>query len=170
MWRAWDAAGRPGAGCGITLNGDWRVPFDPTSSSDAEAALRSLEWQGPLFADPIHFGDWPASIKAAVGPRVPGFNFTIDERDLIFGTHDALFFMNTYTSSFTRAAIDEGCGWNCDSASESSGCEPYPLPYPPPPPCCWDARSYARSGVGWGVLARAVLFVVCDEAREKPPP
>lgn len=51
-FRAWKAAGSPGLGCGITLNGDWREPMNPASAADRAAAVRSLEWQAPLFADP----------------------------------------------------------------------------------------------------------------------
>lgn len=125
-FRAWRQGGSPGLGCGITLNGDWREPFDPTSAADRAAAIRSLEWQAPLFADPIHFGDWTPSIAEAVGARLDKatggrWAWSAEERSLVHGSHDGYFFMNTYTSGFARAGSDEGCGWSCDAAADASG-------------------------------------------------
>jgi len=125
-FRAWEAGGSPGLGCGITLNGDWREPFT-SSADDKQAATRSLEWQVPLFADPIHFGRWTPSIEAAVGERLATatggkWAWSAAELALVHGSHDGKnFFMNTYTSGFARAGADAGCGWNCDAAAESSG-------------------------------------------------
>ena len=123
---AWRGGGSPGLGCGITLNGDWREPFTP-SAADGAAATRALEWQGPLFADPIHFGDWTPSIRRAVGARLDAatggrWAWSTAERALVHGSHDGHFFMNTYTSGFARAAGDSGCGWGCDAAAQVSGC------------------------------------------------
>eukprot|EP00929_Paragymnodinium_shiwhaense_P066525 TRINITY_DN3337_c0_g1_i1.p1 TRINITY_DN3337_c0_g1~~TRINITY_DN3337_c0_g1_i1.p1 ORF type:complete len:558 (+),score=94.29 TRINITY_DN3337_c0_g1_i1:75-1676(+) len=117
-FRAWDKAGRPGKGLGITLNGDWRVPAT-SSKEDKEAATRSLEWEAPIFFDPIFFGDWPASIQKAAGDRLPAW--TNEERELVRGATDGHFFMNSYTSNFVRAATNNGCGWACDVAAEVSG-------------------------------------------------
>jgi len=117
-FRAWEAAGRPGMGCGITLNGDWRVPATD-SEEDKAAQTRSIEWQASIFADPIHFGKWPDSMVQAVGDRLPGWSN--EEVKLIQGAHDEYFFMNHYTSRFVRAGKDDGCGWNCDAAAETSG-------------------------------------------------
>jgi len=100
------------------LNGDWRIPFT-SSEADAAAASRSLEWQAPLFADPIYFGIWPASVQQSLGSRLP--QWTHGEVMLVKGTHDGNFFMNSYTTNFVRAAKNVGCGWGCDSAAETSG-------------------------------------------------
>ena len=69
-FRAWENAGKPGLGCGITLNGDFRVPYDASNQDDVAAAERDMEWQAAIFADPIHFGKWPASIDVAVSERL----------------------------------------------------------------------------------------------------
>lgn len=96
---AWRRGGSPGLGCGITLNGDWRQPFS-SSAADHAAATRALEWQAPLFADPIHFGDWTPSIKRAVGSRLDAatggrWSWSAAEQALVNGSHDGHFFMNT---------------------------------------------------------------------------
>jgi beta-glucosidase len=117
-FRAWEAAGKPGHGCGITLNGDWRVPATD-SDADKAAQTRSIEWQASIFADPIHFGRWPQSMVEAVGQRLP--SWTPQEVKLIQGAHDEHFFMNHYTTLYVRAGDDAGCGWNCDAAAETSG-------------------------------------------------
>jgi beta-glucosidase len=121
-FRAWEAAGKPGVACGATLNGDFRVAYDASNPSDVAAAERDMEWQAAIFADPIHFGTWPSSIEAAVGARLAdkGWAWTAEEVTLVNGTHDGHFFMNTYTSGFTRAGVDGGCGWNCDKAADTS--------------------------------------------------
>jgi beta-glucosidase len=117
-FRAWEAAGKPGNGCGITLNGDWRVPATE-SEEDRAAQARGIEWQAGIVADPIHFGRWPASMVEAVGDRLP--QWTEEEVRLVSGAHDEFFFMNHYTSLFVRAGENKGCGWNCDAAAETSG-------------------------------------------------
>jgi beta-glucosidase len=118
-FRLWEKHGRPGLGCGITLNGDWRIPFTQ-SEADKAAQQRSLEWQAPPFADPIFFGRWPASIQERVGSRLP--SWTEEEVKLVKGAHDGHFFMNSYTASFVRNAANAGaCGWSCDSGADTSG-------------------------------------------------
>jgi len=124
-FKAWQRGGSPGLGCGITLNGDWREPFT-ASSADVDAATRSLEWQAPLFADPIHFGHWTPSIEKAVGGRLAAatdgrWAWTAEEKAVVHGSHDGHFFMNTYTSSFAQHGPDKGCGWSCDAGAETSG-------------------------------------------------
>jgi beta-glucosidase len=125
-FHAWRRAGSPGAACGIVLSGDWRMAFTD-SAADRAAATRSLEWQVPLFMDPIRLGTWPASVVAAVGGRMAAatagrWAWTVAEIALVHGAHDVHFFMNHYTSNWARAAQhSEGCGWACDAAAETSG-------------------------------------------------
>jgi beta-glucosidase len=117
-FRHWEKAGRPGRGCGMTLNCDWRIPFTD-SQEDKDAAERSLEWSAGIFADPMHRGEWPASMVERVGSRLPVW--TESETRLVHGSHDAYFFMNTYTTNYARAAGQGNCGYSCDSATETSG-------------------------------------------------
>ena len=124
-FHAWRDAGSPGDSCGIVLNGDWREPFTG-SAADAAAAQRSLEFEAPIFADPIWFGRWPASVDAAVGARVNAatggkWSWSAAEAQLVKGAHDGTFFMNHYTAAFARAGADAGCGWACDPAVDVSG-------------------------------------------------
>lgn len=124
-FRAWEAVGRPGIGCGITLNGDNRVAF---TEYDASAANRSLEWQLPLFFDPIFYGRWPRIVEEVVKPRLPDvFPWTPNETALVNGSHDGRhLFVNSYTSTYAREAPkDSPCyasgSFRCDARVEISG-------------------------------------------------
>ena len=107
-------------------HGDWREPFS-ASHADLMAAQRALEWQLPLFADPIRFGRWPLSVSAAVSARLDAathgrWSLSPDEVRLVNGSHDGRhMFINSYTSAFARAGHDGGCGWGCDAAANVSG-------------------------------------------------
>lgn len=98
-FRKWEALGRPGKSCGITLSADWRIPAT-SSEADKAAAIRSVEFQSAFFADPIHFGHWPVSMSESLGNRLPPW--LPDEIALIKGSHDDRFFMNSYTTNFAR--------------------------------------------------------------------
>lgn len=112
-FRKWEELGRPGEGCGITLNGDYRIAF---TEEDSAAAERDLEWQLPLFYDPIFYGRWPASVKRWM-PK-----WTQKELDVVHGSHDGKhFFTNTYTTYFVRDENDGKCTKFPCSKSESSG-------------------------------------------------
>merc|ERR1712039_383083 len=55
-----------------------------------------------------------------VGSRLP--DWTNEEVELIRGTHDGHFFMNSYTTNFARAEpINQGCGFPCDAVAATSG-------------------------------------------------
>eukprot|EP00927_Polykrikos_kofoidii_P060900 TRINITY_DN5579_c0_g3_i1.p1 TRINITY_DN5579_c0_g3~~TRINITY_DN5579_c0_g3_i1.p1 ORF type:complete len:539 (-),score=47.58 TRINITY_DN5579_c0_g3_i1:101-1717(-) len=117
-FRNWERAGRPGRGCGMTLNCDWRIPFTD-SQDDKNAAERSLEWSAGIFADPMHRGEWPASMVEHLGSRLPVW--TESEKHLVHGSHDAYFFMNTYTTNYARAMPNYPCGFFCDPMAQLSG-------------------------------------------------
>jgi beta-glucosidase len=119
-FRLWEQKhNRTGSGCGITLNGDWRIPLT-SSEADRAAAQRSLEWQAPPFADPLFFGKWPDAMVERVGSRLPAW--TDEEVKLVKGAHDGNFFMNSYTTNFAREAqTPNDCGWNCDAGVDTSG-------------------------------------------------
>eukprot|EP00929_Paragymnodinium_shiwhaense_P099066 TRINITY_DN6062_c0_g1_i6.p1 TRINITY_DN6062_c0_g1~~TRINITY_DN6062_c0_g1_i6.p1 ORF type:complete len:563 (+),score=116.08 TRINITY_DN6062_c0_g1_i6:84-1691(+) len=117
-FKTWEKEGRPGKGLGITLNADWRVPATG-SKEDKEAAVRAIEWESPIFFDPLFFGEWPASIVKAAGDRLPAW--TDAEKKLVKGAHDGHFFMNSYTSMFAKAGKNAGCGFGCDAEADLSG-------------------------------------------------
>lgn len=88
-----------GGEIGIVLNGDAAFPWDPRDKRDAEAAQRKLEFSIGWFADPIYHGDYPASMRAQLGNRLP--TFTEEERALVHGSSD-FYGMNHYTADFVR--------------------------------------------------------------------
>jgi|UniRef100_UPI00404B8299 beta-galactosidase len=58
---------------GITNNCDWREP-KTDSAADKAAAQRGHEFFLGWFADPIYKGDYPESMRAGVGERLPKFS------------------------------------------------------------------------------------------------
>ncbi len=77
---------------GITNNCDWREART-TSAADRAAAERGLEFFLGWFADPIYRGDYPDSMRAAVGGRLPQFSDA--DRALVQGSSD-FFGLNFY--------------------------------------------------------------------------
>lgn len=121
-FNAWVAGGRPGQGCGMTLNCDMMLPSDPSSDADKAAAQRKLEWSVGIFADVIHFGRWPQSVQMGAAGRIP--TWTAEEIARVNGSHDKYFFMNSYTTNFVKAQSDAeagDCGFGCDAKAASSG-------------------------------------------------
>lgn len=98
---------------GITLDLSFAVPLSSANASDVEAAERSMEFQVGWWADPIYRGDYPASMRAALGNRLP--RFTSQESKLIRGSHD-FFGLNHYTSAYVTAGRDgvPSDGWKYD--------------------------------------------------------
>ena len=88
---------------GITNNCDWREPLT-NSPEDVKAAQRALEFFLGWFADPIYFGDYPASMRARLGARLP--QFSEEDVKIIKGSSD-FFGLNHYS---TLNASDEPQG------------------------------------------------------------
>ncbi|KAF5668872.1 beta-glucosidase [Fusarium heterosporum] len=88
-----------GGEIGITLNGDATYPWDPKDPRDVEAANRKIEFAISWFADPIYFGDYPESMKAQLGDRLP--TFTPEEKALVLGSND-FYGMNHYTANYVK--------------------------------------------------------------------
>lgn len=85
---------------GITLHGNWSEPFDTSSELDQAAAERAREFEIAWFADPVHkTGDYPASMRAQLGDRLP--TFTEEEKKLVLGSSD-FYGMNSYTSFYIK--------------------------------------------------------------------
>lgn len=81
---------------GITNNCDWREPLTD-SCGDKAAALTALEFFLGWFADPIYLGDYPASMRANVGNRLP--EFTPEQKKMLLGSSD-FFGLNHYTTMY----------------------------------------------------------------------
>lgn len=80
---------------GITLNSEW---WEPASSDplDLQASQRALDFTLGLYAEPIWGGgDYPASVRAAAGDRLP--KFTEKEKSLLMGSSD-FFGLNHYAT------------------------------------------------------------------------
>ncbi|EJD01909.1 glycoside hydrolase family 1 protein [Fomitiporia mediterranea MF3/22] len=84
---------------GITLNGDWAIPYDD-APENIESAQHTLDVAIGWFADPIYLGSYPAYMKSMLGARLP--TFTPSEIALVHGSSD-FYGMNTYTTNLTRA-------------------------------------------------------------------
>ena len=87
---------------GMTNNCDWRAPLTDRPE-DAAAAQRSLEFFLGWFADPLYFGDYPASMRERVGERLP--KFSTEERELVRGSSD-FFGLNHYTTMYASHVPD----------------------------------------------------------------
>lgn len=90
---------RDGGMIGITLNGDWAEPWDPSDAEDVKAAQRRLEFFVGWYGDPIYHGDYPASMREQLGERLPVFSEA--ERAIVQGSND-FYGMNHYTTNYVK--------------------------------------------------------------------
>ncbi|KLO18904.1 glycoside hydrolase family 1 protein [Schizopora paradoxa] len=88
---------------GITLNGDWTMPYDD-SPENVASAQHSLDVAIGWFADPIYLGSYPDYMKEMLGDRLP--EFTDEELAIVKGSSD-FYGMNTYTTNLTKAGGDD---------------------------------------------------------------
>jgi beta-glucosidase len=85
---------------GITLHGNWSEAWDEEDPRDQEAAERAREFEIAWFADPVYkSGDYPASMRAQLGDRLP--RFTPEESKLVLGSSE-FYGMNSYTTFFMK--------------------------------------------------------------------
>lgn len=85
---------------GIANNCDWKEPGSDRPE-DVDAAQRTLEFELGWFADPIFRGDYPPSMRAVLGARLP--SFTGSQKEMLNGSAD-MFGLNHYSSRMTVAA------------------------------------------------------------------
>ncbi|KAL2784664.1 glycoside hydrolase superfamily [Aspergillus keveii] len=84
----------------ITLDGNWYEPWDENDPKDIEAAERAKEFEIGWFADPVYGkGDYPASMRAQLGERLP--RFTKEEKRVVRGSSE-VYGMNSYTAFYAR--------------------------------------------------------------------
>ncbi|KAG2739879.1 glycoside hydrolase family 1 protein [Suillus brevipes Sb2] len=92
-----------GGQIGITLNGDWAMPYDD-SPQNVEAAQHALDVAIGWFADPIYLGHYPGYMKQMLRGRLP--EFTPEELNVVKGSSD-FYGMNTYTTNLCRDGGDD---------------------------------------------------------------
>ncbi|KAF9045018.1 glycoside hydrolase family 1 protein [Panaeolus papilionaceus] len=95
---------------GITLNGDWEMPYDD-SPENVAAAQHALDFAIGWYADPIYLGFYPPYMREVLGDRMP--DFTPDEWAIVKGSSD-FYGMNTYTTNLARAGGDDEFQGNVD--------------------------------------------------------
>ncbi|KAL9115932.1 MAG: hypothetical protein Q9227_000300 [Pyrenula ochraceoflavens] len=91
---------KDGGEIGITLNGDWVEPWDPSNPADVEACERKLEFAISWFADPIYLGKYPDSMIKQLGDRLP--QWTPEDIALVKGSND-FYGMNHYCANYIKA-------------------------------------------------------------------
>ncbi|KAJ6601188.1 beta-glucosidase [Mycena vulgaris] len=94
---------KQGGQIGITLNGDWQMPYDD-SPENVEAAQHALDFAIGWFADPVYLGHYPSYMQQTLGNRLP--QFTAAEMAVVKGSSD-FYGMNTYTTNLCRAGGDD---------------------------------------------------------------
>lgn len=88
---------KQGGRIGVAINTDFSHPYDASNPSHVAAAQRANDFQLGWFADPIYFGDYPATMKITIGSRLPAF--TPEESTLLKGSSD-FFGLNNYFSQY----------------------------------------------------------------------
>ncbi|XP_008775422.3 beta-glucosidase 12-like [Phoenix dactylifera] len=83
---------------GITLVCHWMIPYS-NSNSNSDAAERALDFMYGWFMEPLTKGDYPFSMRALVGSRLP--KFSKQQSKLIEGSFDFIG-LNYYTSRYAK--------------------------------------------------------------------
>lgn len=88
---------------GITLNGDWAMPYDD-NQENIDAAQHALDFAIGWFADPIYLGFYPPYMREVLSDRLP--EITEEEWKVVKGSSD-FYGMNTYTTNLCRTGGDD---------------------------------------------------------------
>nr|CAB3453784.1 unnamed protein product [Digitaria exilis] len=84
---------------GLTAVSHWFVP-NTNSTADVKAVKRSLDFMFGWYLDPMVHGEYPGTMRAYLGDRLP--RFTSEESKLVKGSYDFIG-VNYYTTYFTSA-------------------------------------------------------------------
>ncbi|XP_040993617.1 beta-glucosidase 17-like isoform X1 [Juglans microcarpa x Juglans regia] len=90
---------------GITVSTFWMVPKYQTDAS-TKAAARALDFAFGWFVNPVTCGDYPESMRALVGNRLP--NFTEAESNMLKGSFNFLG-VNYYTARYADDSTSSSC-------------------------------------------------------------
>ncbi|WVZ65391.1 hypothetical protein U9M48_014765 [Paspalum notatum var. saurae] len=119
LYRAKYAAAQGGQ-IGLVAVSHWFVPNRDTAA-DRRAVQRSLDFMLGWFLDPLVRGEYPGTMTAYLGERLP--RFTPAQAALVKGSYDFLG-INYYTSYFTSDAPPRGAGeltYDGDVRANTSG-------------------------------------------------
>ncbi|KAF8780982.1 hypothetical protein HU200_000949 [Digitaria exilis] len=99
--RLYNAKYKPvqGGQIGLTAVSHWFVP-NTNSTADLKAVKRSLDFMFGWFLDPMVHGEYPGTMRAYLGDRLP--RFTPEESRLVKGSYDFIG-VNYYTTYSTSA-------------------------------------------------------------------
>ncbi|KAI8476896.1 MAG: beta-glucosidase 1B [Monoraphidium minutum] len=86
----------------MALDGKWGYPLT-NSAADKAAAQAWMEFNYGWMADPVYFGDYPASMKKAMGSKLP--SFTPEQSAMLKDSMD-YFGVNFYNGYFIKAPAD----------------------------------------------------------------
>ncbi|KAH6950308.1 glycoside hydrolase superfamily [Ilyonectria sp. MPI-CAGE-AT-0026] len=117
----------------IILNGHYYEPDNADSEADRDAAQRRLEFYIGWFGDPVFLGkDYPASMRAYLGNRLPEFKPAELALLQITAPMNAFYGMNHYSTKYARAlqvppALDDWTGNIEESSVNSQGQEIRPV-------------------------------------------
>lgn len=141
----------------LALNCDWREPLTDRPE-DKAAAQRALEFYLGWFADPIFLGDYPESMRAGVGSRLPAF--TPEEIEMVKGSAD-FFGLNHYTTLYAAqsSGIDlrdhpyDNGGFSSDQQVELSSDPNWP-----------------KTEMGWNIVPQGLTQLLhwIDQRYQKP--
>ena len=140
---------------GMANNCDWREPATD-APADRGAAQRALEFYLGWFADPLYHGDYPISMRARLGDRLP--TFSDEDRARIRGSAD-FFGLNHYTTHLVADGEGES-----DPASNAGIVEDQGLRLLVDP-------AWPLSAMGWPVVPDGLrsLLLWIDARYDRPP-
>ncbi|PPQ79038.1 hypothetical protein CVT25_002347 [Psilocybe cyanescens] len=84
---------------GITLNGDWAMPYDD-NPENVDAAQHALDFAIGWYADAIYLGFYPPYMRVVLGDRMP--EYTPDEWAIVKGAGGDDEFQGNVDYTFTR--------------------------------------------------------------------
>ncbi|KAJ4772079.1 Beta-glucosidase D7 [Rhynchospora pubera] len=101
---------------GITLVSHWFVPYSTNSKSNDAAAERALDFMFGWFMDPLTHGEYPMSMRALVGKRLP--KFSKEQSEMVKGSFDFIG-LNYYTANYADALPLSNNGLNASYNTDS---------------------------------------------------
>ena len=106
--KAYKKAGLKGR-IGVALDSEWTLPVDP--EKDTVAAQRYIDYRLGSFADPLYFGQWPASVRERLEPtgELPPIPRELSE--FLVENKPKTFFLNYYTAKYIWEKPGKRCGY-----------------------------------------------------------